>query len=207
MKKKQISNKKPIVILGAGGHSRVLYDCLELLKRNVLDVCEDDHDILKNYKPQKVELVMGIGSVRDTDLRRAIYLKFKNKGYDFATVIHPLASIGSKVQMGEGVQVMAGAIIQIGSRVGDNVLINTNSVLDHDCEIGDHSHVAPGATISGGVKIGAESHIGTGASIIQGIRLGSRCLVGAGSAVVKNFPDGSILLGCPAKNCKKSQVG
>lgn len=204
MKKKQISNKKPFVILGAGGHSRVLKDCLELLGRNVIDVCEDDHYVLKHYLPGKVELVMGIGSVRDTDLRRDIYKKFKNKGYSFACVIHPSANIGSRVQLGEGVQVMAGAIIQIGSRIGNNVLINTNAVLDHDCDIGDHAHIAPGATISGGVTIGSESHIGTGSAIIQGVRLGARCLVGAGSAVIKNFPEGSILLGCPAKNFKNS---
>ncbi len=203
MGKKRTGGEKPVVILGAGGHSRVLYDCLELLKREIMDVCEDDQDVLKNYKPQKVDLVMGIGSVRDTDLRRAIFLKFKSKGYRFASVIHPSANIGSKVLMGEGVQVMAGAIIQIGSRLGNNVLVNTNTVLDHDCEIGDHTHIAPGATLSGGVKIGTECHIGTGVSIIQNIRLGDHSLVGAGSAVVKNFPEGSILLGCPAKNYKK----
>ena len=185
--KKQTSNKKPVVILGAGGHARVLQDCLALLKRKVLDVCEDDRLVLKKYKPQKVELVLGIGSVGDTQLRRDVFKKFKSKGFVFASVIHPSAVVAADVILGDGVQIMAGVVVQTGTKLEDNVLVNTRSSIDHDSLIGAHVHIAPGVTLSGGVTIGKGSHVGVGVTVIQGVTVGENCLVRAGSVITKNF--------------------
>ncbi len=91
----------------------------------------------------------------------------------FETVIHPSAVIAPEVHIDDGVQVMAGAIVQPGSWLGENVIINTGARVDHDCTIDAHAHVAPGVTLSGNVHVGNGAHIGAGATVIQGIKVGT----------------------------------
>ncbi|HEX3032888.1 MAG TPA: NeuD/PglB/VioB family sugar acetyltransferase, partial [Bacillota bacterium] len=132
-------------------------------------------------------------------LRSKLFDKFKADGYSFASVIHPSAIIGYDVELGEGVQILAGAIIQPGSRVGANTIINTKASLDHDCIIGAQVHVAPGVTMSGNVRIADGVHIGTGAVLIQGISVGRNSLVGAGAVVIRDVTAESTVVGVPAK--------
>jgi sugar O-acyltransferase (sialic acid O-acetyltransferase NeuD family) len=204
----------PVIILGAGGHAKVLIATLLLLRRKIVGITEvnkqkqegylsgipiigNDEAILK-YKSDEIELANGIGSVGLPKSRMEIYQKCKRKGYKFASIIHPSAMVMNDVQLGEGVQIMAGAIIQPGCSIGDNTIINTGAIVDHDCVVGDHAHVAPGAVISGGVQIGAMTHIGTAATIIQGIKIGPESIIGAGAVVVNDIPSNVKAVGIPA---------
>ena len=205
---------KPVIIIGAGGHAKVLYDCLQLLGVEVLgslDACPPpsrhtcslpiigDDSAISAYSNDAVELVNGLGSVGDTALRASIYYKFKKLGYGFRQVIHTAAIIASDCILGEGVQVMAGAVLNTGTKIAEDSIINTGAVVDHDCVIGSHVHIAPGAILSGGVQVGDGSHIGTGATVIQGISIGRNALVGAGAVVLRNVPPGAKVVGVPAK--------
>jgi UDP-perosamine 4-acetyltransferase len=207
---------KPVIILGAGGHAKVLIQALLLNHISIIGVLDhrdielgrkvmgipiigDDDSVLK-YSTQDILLVNGLGSVKSMTARQSLFAKMKRQGYLFTTVIHPSAIIASDVTFGEGVQIMAGAIVQAGCYVGDNSLINTRVAVDHDCHIGDHVHIAPGAILSGNVSVGSETHIGTGATIIQGIGVGHHCLVAAGSVVIHDVPDGKIVMGVPARS-------
>ena len=205
---------KPVIIIGAGGHAKVLYDSLRLLgveMLGMLDKCPPpvdragdlpiigDDSAISAYSNDAVELVNGLGSVGDTALRASIYYKFKKLGYGFRQVIHPAAIIASDCILGEGVQVMAGAVVNTGTKIAEDSIINTRAVVDHDCVIGSHVHIAPGAILSGGVQVGDGSHIGTGATIIQGVSIGRNALVGAGAVVLKDVPPGAKVVGVPAK--------
>ena len=161
-----------------------------------------DKDI-RHYNRKKIELVNGIGSVGVATLRRSVYEKFKAQGFHFRQVIHPSAVISRRAVLEEGVQVMAGAVINIGSRIGEDTIINTRSSVDHDCRIGKHVHIAPGVTLSGGVSVGDETLIGTGSSAIQGIRIGEGSLVGAGSVVIHDVSDHVVMYGVPAVRARK----
>ena len=158
-----------------------------------------DDEALRRHAPSSVVLINGIGSTACPDLRRDIFLRFKQKGYHFGTVVHPAAILPSDIVLGEGAQVMAGAILQPGCRVGDNAIINTGAVVDHDCRIGAHVHIAPGAVLSGDVAVGEGAHVGTGARVIQGITIGAGAVVGAGAAVVRDVPPGARVAGVPAR--------
>jgi UDP-perosamine 4-acetyltransferase len=205
----------PLIVLGAGGHARVLISVLKTLNMDILGITDlapakigdmingitvlgDDDNIL-HYSPDSIELVNGIGSISSTDKRKTIYEKFKYHGYSFANIIHPSAIIMDNVQLGEGVQIIAGAIVQTASVIGDNTIINTGAIVDHDCIIGEHVHIAPGAVLSGGVHIGARSHIGTSATVIQGVKIGCNTIVCAGAVVIEDIPSGVKALGIPAK--------
>ncbi len=208
----------PVIVLGAGGHAKVLIDVLRIRaitvvgitsielqdinkKLNGINVIGND-DTVFQYSSESVHLVNGIGFAGKTEKRRKLFEFFKDKGYSFARVIHPSAVISPDVQMDEGVQVMAGAVIQAGSKIKENSIINTKVSVDHDCVIGPHVHLAPGVTISGGVQVADDVHIGAGTTIIQGIRIGKKCLIGAGSLVLNDVKDGVTIFGVPAKEAK-----
>lgn len=205
----------PVIITGAGGHCRVLLDTLALLGREVLFLTDADphkhgqslagcevrggHDLILDHATETVELVNGVGSVRQPTARRAMYERFVSQGYRFATVCHPRAVVAASARLEAGVQVLAGAIVQPDATVGENTLVNTRASVDHDCRIGPHTHIAPGVTLSGGVIVGAMSHLGAGATVIQGVRIGRGAVIGAGAVVVRDIPDDAVALGVPAR--------
>lgn len=203
-----------LVVLGAGGHARVLVAALALRGMRPIGCVAPnapdgkwpegvphlgDDTMIEAHAAEKIELVNGIGSVGTTRARRRIFEVYKAKGYRFAAVVHPAAHIADDVTLGEGVQAMAGAIVQTGAAIGDNVLINSGAVVDHDCRIGAHCHIATGAALSGNVTLGTGVHIGTGAAVIQGITIGDGTIVGAGAVVIRDAGAGETLVGVPAK--------
>ena len=206
---------RPVIIIGGGGHARVLIASLKALRCEIIGILHPDaslighyiagicvlgnDDKVSDYAPDEVELINGLGSVSLPEKRKDIYMKFKKNGYSFASVIHPSAIVVDDVKIGEGVQIMAGAILQSGCLIGDNAIINTGAIVDHDCKIGAHVHVAPGAVVSGGVEIGEMAHIGTGAKVVQGINIHSCAVIGAGAVVIRNVRAATKVVGNPAK--------
>lgn len=205
----------PVLIVGAGGHAKVLVEALLANSAVIAGIVNADlsrqgemvlgvpllgtDEIVCDFPPTEVRLVNGIGSVGLPVRRQELFSRFKELGYSFATVVHPAAVVSSDVVLCEGAQIMAGAVIQPGSRIGCNAIVNTKASADHDCSIGDHSHIAPGVTLSGGVLIGQSCHIGTGATVIQCIEIGSHSLVAAGALVVRNVAAGMTVRGVPAR--------
>lgn len=205
----------PRIIIGAGGHAKVLIEALLLSRTQVagiLDPNPETHgkrvlgvpvigndDVLFRYDPAEVRCVNGIGSVRVPRHRCEVFLRLLGKGYSFVSVIHPSAVIASDAVIGEGAQIMAGVVIQPGCVIGRNTIINTRASVDHDCVIGDHAHIAPGVTLSGEVRIGEGAHIGTAATVIQGVQIGSNSLIGAGALVIRDVPSHAKVMGVPAK--------
>jgi len=203
---------KPIIMIGNGGHASVLVETLIAQQRELKGYTSPQEeksflnlsylgtdDIITTYDSNEVELVLGLGTIGVSTVRKLIFEQFIAIGYTFSNVIHPTAIVASSVQVGHGIQIMAGAILQTNVSIADNTIINTGSIIDHDGVIGSHIHLAPRVTLSGGVRIGDSCHIGTGTSIIQGITIGDETMIGAGSVVVKNIGDRKTAYGVPAK--------
>lgn len=206
-------------VLGAGGHTKVLLDAMRQLSSiQVLGLLEadptlygtmlfgypilDEKAYLAYDTSQTVKLINGIGSTRSTEKRKNIFLYWKKIGFDFVTIIHPMAYIGVAVTLGEGAQIMAGSLIQPGCFLEDNVIINTRATIDHDCYVSSHVHIATGVVCCGGVTIGEGTHVGAGAIILQNVQIGKQCLIASGAVVTKTIPDNSQVAGIPAKPMK-----
>ncbi|MFF2752173.1 acetyltransferase [Psychrobacillus sp. NPDC058041] len=203
---------KPIILIGNGGHASVLTEILLTQNRTILGYTAPSQEsntfglqyigpdmAIQNYNPNEIELILGIGTVNVSNIRKSLFERMKQLGFQFAKVIHGQTILSPSVTLGEGVQIMAGAIIQTNVKVGNNTIINTGACIDHDSNIGEHVHIAPRVTISGGVKIKNGCHVGTGATLIQGITLGNDSLIGAGAVVIHNIAAGKKAIGVPAK--------
>lgn len=209
----RFDTSRPYIIIGGGGHAKVLIDTLQELGADIIgytDIkelhekilgvpCLGSDDEIFKYNVENIYLVNGLGSTGDNSFRKKIYKLFTDKKYYFPAVISPSALLSKEVKIYSGVQIMRGVFIQPSVILGENSVVNTGAVIDHDCIIGKHVHIAPGVTISGGVSIGEMSHIGTGAKIINGISIGREVLVGAGAVVISDVSAKTCVKGVPAK--------
>jgi UDP-perosamine 4-acetyltransferase len=199
----------PLLVIGGGGHGRVVIEALLAAGAEVAGVIDPRPEVaamlpdgvpwlggdeaLRRYRPEDYQLANGVGGIGDPQ-RRHVFERFSAAGYSFIRVRHPAASVAQAgVALGEGCQIMAGAVIQPGASIGADVILNTRAAVDHDCRIGDHSHIAPGAVLCGDVMVGAGTHIGAGAVVIQGVRIGSSAIVGAGAVILRDVPDGVVV--------------
>ena len=198
---------KKISILGFGGHGRVLHDIATIIGYDVIEfyddnkkdiekqVVGDSNDLLSNVETGN-NLVFGIGD----NISRSIKVnEFLNKDFTFPSIIHPMTYIADDVQIGEGVVICAGVIIQTGCVINDFSIINTGATIDHDCILGSFSHICPGTHLAGGVSVGEKSFIGIGSSVSNNINIGSNVLIGAGSSVVNDINSNVKAFGVPAK--------
>jgi sugar O-acyltransferase (sialic acid O-acetyltransferase NeuD family) len=204
-----ISSKKVVILLGAGGHAKVVAEALIQSGKTILglvapdkkkgskcfglDVLGNDDELL-SYSPREVVLANGIGALPGIVLRWKLAGQMREKGFQFTRVIHPSATIAADVIVGEGAQVMAGSIIQPGSSIAQDSIVNTRVSIDHDCKIGENCHLAPGVILSGCVNIGKGAHLGTGATVIQNISIGANSTVSAGSIVYKDLVNDKMLI-------------
>jgi len=215
---------KPWVLLGAGGHASVVLALLRELQCEVLGVSDpallsqsvlqwqglpvwDDATVLSQHSPHTVFLANGVGFVQTPESRQGVFHTFAQSGYVFPALVHPFSWVAADVLVGEGVQIMAGAVVQTGAQLGANTLVNTGVRIDHGCQIGPHSHVACGSILCGNVHLGTHTFIGAGAVLIQGVSLGSHCTVGAGSVVLQSHGDHQRLVGTPARAIPNTPKG
>jgi sugar O-acyltransferase (sialic acid O-acetyltransferase NeuD family) len=208
-----------VLLLGAGGHAAVVADVLADLGVGIRAVVAPSNDVhrLLAHLPVVTDqavldgelgdlpLVNGVGSVPGTTARRELHELYTSRGFRFLPVVSPRATVARSVLIGDGAQVMAGAVIQPGVSVGADAIVNTGAVVDHDCVIGAHAHVAPGATLSGGVQVGERAHIGTGAQAVHGVAIGAGAVLGAGAVAARDIPAGVAVL--PAGQRTTTQAG
>jgi sugar O-acyltransferase (sialic acid O-acetyltransferase NeuD family) len=207
---------KRLFVFGASGHAKVTIDILRLCG-GVLIV-----GLLDDFKPIGFECagIPVLGSLTDFPALAAEQLDAamvvaigdnwrRNKIVErvrallptttFPSAIHPSAQIAADVSIGEGTVIMAGAVVNTGSRIGDFCIVNTRSSLDHDSKMDQYSSLGPAVTTGGNVSIGAYSNVGMGAILLPEVNVGRHTVVGAGALVLKSIPDFMVSYGAPAR--------
>lgn len=211
-----------LILLGGGGHARSVLAALRAQGRvvrghlapepgSVGEGCPHlgDDEVLGTLNPDEVTFVVALGSTASTRARQALYERAVATGFRAEQVLHPRAFIDPSARLGEGAQVLAGAIVNAGAVIGDNALVNSGAIIEHDVVIGAHAHVSPGAALAGGVHIADGAHVGLGARVIQSINVGSGSVIGAGAVVIEDVPAHTVVVGVPARatgSVKKGQA-
>jgi sugar O-acyltransferase (sialic acid O-acetyltransferase NeuD family) len=125
----------------------------------------------------------------------------------FATLVHPSASISSRSFLGEGTIISRGVIIGAYTKIGRHVIINRGALIGHHTDIGDYVTIQPGANIAGLCSIGEATYIGMSAVVLDRISAGKHSIIGAGSVVTHNVPDNVQVIGAPARIVKEKIEG
>ena len=190
------------VVLGAGGHAKVVCEILQLAQGLQIwrQLAAGEDELLPSLMKDGVtHAFIAVGSTSSTELRRSLFDQVTRLGLELLTAVHPSAVISPSASVGAGTAIMAGVIVNAAAQIGANVILNTAAIVEHDVIVGDHCHIAPGAIIGGGVTIGPGTHVGIGAVVRQGQRIGANAVIGAGAVVVSDVPDGATVTGIPAR--------
>lgn len=199
-----------MLIYGAGGHARVIVDCLESQNIPITGIVEPNSIIRdwEGYKvfhsiPENAHDVSWIIAIGSNVLRKRVVSQMN---HNYGVAIHSSAIVAHDVKIGEGTVIFHRAVIQPGAVVGKQVIINTSASVDHDCQLDNFTHISPNATLCGGVVVGEGTQIGSNATIIPNIKIGKWCMIGAGAVVIKNVPDFAVVVGNPGKIIKYQKI-
>jgi UDP-perosamine 4-acetyltransferase len=218
--KKMKGSRKKILVIGAGGHGRVILDCLKETQNWQMGIIErkdfpqksifgaqvlgTDGDLVSLFKKGYKQAVIGVGSIGDTTVRRRISSQLKKIGFHLPVIVHPKAIVSKGAAIAEGTVVFPGAVVNTGARIGPCCIINSGAIVEHDCVIGEFTHIAPGARLAGGVIVGNDVHIGIGAVVKEGITISDKVIIGAGAVVLKDIPEARVVVGNPGRFLKVS---
>lgn len=196
---------KRVIIVGVGGHGKVVADIIKLNGDEVIGYIDDkspellpEYNIIGNTDSIGIEDCWYFVSIGNCDIRERLMSK-EAKWY---TAIHPTAIIAEGVEICEGTCVMANVVINPGAFIGRGVIVNTATTVDHDCQIHDYVHIAPGVHISGTVKIDKGTWIGVGSIVSNNINICGGCMIGAGTVVVNDINEAGTYVGVPAKKIR-----
>lgn len=203
-----------VLVLGAGGHAKVVIDVLRAAGHGVVAVFDDD----PGRQGEEFRGARIAGAIADAEAyaaregvhhfivaignnvaRLTLGRRLEAAGLLPLVAVHPSAVIAPGVCIGGGTVVMPGVCINADTRIAGHAIINTGARVDHDCVIGEGVHLAPGTVLCGSVAVGELAFLGAGVTAIPGMRLGARCVVAAGGVVVRPVADDMMVRGVPAR--------
>lgn len=165
-----------VIIIGAGGHGRVVID-VALWNPNleVIGFLDDGNveDILgisklgkisdiEKFKELKFHIAIGNNSLRKK-LSKKIGVE------NLITIVHPTAYICRDVEVGKGCFIGANTVINSKSRLENSVIVNTGSIVEHDCILESYSHLSYGVLLGSGVTIKEKVYIDMGEIVKRGL--------------------------------------
>lgn len=199
-----------LVVIGAGGHAKVVLATALEAGMEVVALLDDDSEkwgsnllgvpiwgpvvAFRTFLERADKFILAIG-----DNRTRKKMSTLMEGVDWATLIHPRAYVHSSAQLGEGTVVFAGAVVQPEAKIGRHAIVNTGVVVEHDCRVGDWTHLASGGRLAGGVEVKDGAFLGAGVVVLPGRCVGQWSVVGAGAVVTHDLPDFSLAYGVPAE--------
>jgi len=200
-----------VILFGTGEHARVIADIARSAGYALVAVVDEDrakagiegiplyHDA-RDAAEHHADARWCV-SIGDNHTRESVVARLENSLPDvqFARLIHKRATVADGVDIGDGTVVMAGVVINPGTRIGRHCIVNTGACLDHDNLLEDFASVAPGVTSGGKVEIGFATAVCIGACVQHGVRIGQRTVIGAGSVVLGDVPELSVAYGTPCR--------
>ncbi len=212
------SGNTRVLILGAGGHGRVVLDILLQARRHeVVGFLDNNPDIhgrrvdgipvcggISDLERLRAQLDVGgvIIAIGDNGTRRGLARQVDQIGLELINAVHPSAALAHNATIGRNVVIAAGVVVCANCQIGDSVILNTGCIIDHQTMIGEGSHICPGVRIAGRVKVEPGVFVGIGATVIPKVTLGCEAIVGAGAVVIEDVLPMATVVGVPARSIK-----
>lgn len=210
---------KDVIIIGAGGHGRVVLDILRVAgQHNPIGFIDSNEylwgkyvdglkvlgniEYLYNLSDEEKANIGVIVAIGDNGIRRKFAEELLHSGIELINAIHPSANIATTATIGQNVVIAAGAHVCAHCQIGNSVILNTGCIVDHESIIANAVHICPGAKLAGRVIVESGAFVGIGATVIQNIRIGTDAIVGAGAVVIRDVPPGCTVVGVPARIIK-----
>jgi len=207
-----MTSSNAVVVVGAGGHGKVVCDVLRSMGEVVAGFCDDGKargDLVLGLpvlgdtawlEASPARVALGIG---DNARRRALAERLEAAGCALVIAVHVDATIAPSATIEPGAVVMARAVVNPDATVGRGAIINTGAIVEHDCTVEAFAHLSPSSALGGGVRIGEGTHIGLGAVVLPTLHVGHRSIVGAGAVVNRSIPADVVVRGVPARMIRK----
>lgn len=207
-----------IIMIGAGGHSKVIQDIILSSYGNyeIIGRLDDMYEQLRvedgvYFGPisvagklmnehTDVRFVVAIGNNRT---RKRIMEQLEIPSHRYVTLIHKQAIVSLSAKIGAGTVIMPGAIVNADVEIGNHVIVNSGAIIEHDNRVKDFAHISPNAVLTGSVTVGTGVHIGVGANVIPNITIGDWSVIGAGATVICDIAANCTAVGVPARVIKK----
>ncbi len=213
---------KKVIIIGAGGHGRVVLDIIRAAgKYQPIGFIDNNQRLWGKYVDglkvlgdfSKIEGLAdsfdelgAIVAIGDCRIRRRFAEMLVSANIDLINAIHPSANIASTAILGNNVVIAAGAVVCAHCQIGNSVILNTGCIVDHESIISNSVHICPGAKLAGRVIVESGAFVGIGATVIQNIRIGTDAVIGAGAVVIKDVPSDVTVVGVPARIIKPKRT-
>ncbi|OGT09868.1 MAG: hypothetical protein A2X77_04680 [Gammaproteobacteria bacterium GWE2_42_36] len=208
-----------LLILGAGGHGKVVADAAFKMGRwEEISFLDDRYPVMTsvlnhftvigkfsdaaNFLGSYPDLIVALGN---NTQRLELLRRHQNLGFRLATIIHPTASMSCFSRITEGSVVFAQAVVNPNVQIGFGSIINTAAVIEHDCVLSEGVHVAPNAVLCGAVNAGARTLIGPGAVVLENRCIEADVIIGAGAVVIHHILAKQIVVGVPARSIKNHE--
>jgi len=202
--------KPRLVILGSGGHAKVIVEIFE--ESAAFDIVGytslspaaplfhlpylgDDDCLPAVFSSGVIHAFPAIGGNR---IRHRIIVHLQALGFALPNAISRHAVVSRRITLGTAIAIMPGAVVNVDSVIGDGAILNTGSSVDHDGRIGSCAHIAPGAHLAGNVTVGEGAFLAAGSCAVPGMNIGAWATVGAGGVVIRDIGPNSVFVGVPA---------
>jgi sugar O-acyltransferase (sialic acid O-acetyltransferase NeuD family) len=206
-----LSDNRPVAILGAGGHGRVVLDVLRAAGRKVTGFLDERgfpggvNGVAMLGRPELVfdprflsdhDVIVAVG---ESAVRRRFSEAILDKGGVLATAVHPSCVVSPTAFIDVGTVVFPGAVINANASIGKFCIVNTGATIDHDVVLEDGTQAAPGVNMGGGSHCEVNVLVAIGAVVLPGVRIGAGAILAAGATAVSDIPPAVTAFGTPAR--------
>jgi acetyltransferase-like isoleucine patch superfamily enzyme len=215
---------KKILLFGGGNQVHYTIDIIEKEnKYEIAGIIDSVHPIGSERYGYKVlgrqdnlisivdeyKIDAGLITIGDNWSRSIVYNAIIQQmpSFEFINAIHPSVIIGKNVELGFGIVMMAGVIVNPLAKIGNFTFFATGCQIEHDCIIEDYASVSAGSVMGGYVTVGKFSAITLGVTILDRLKIGENSVIGSGSLVLKDIPDNVLAHGNPINKVRARAIG